>query len=151
MFSFAIDFDEVLADVGAYTLAHYNLLHPQFPLEPKDITSFYWEELPQSAFQTREESILFCRSVINNQDINDIIPVHGAIDGIKKLADMGHTLHLITARHHSNHQKIQQWCEHHFGALFKSYHTLGSDIPVTEVSKGVYAKNLGITHALDDG
>lgn len=83
MFSFAIDFDEVLADVGAYTLAHYNLLHPQFPLEPKDITSFYWEELSQSAFQTREESILFCRSVINNQDINDIVPVHGAIDGIK--------------------------------------------------------------------
>ena len=151
MFSFAIDFDEVLADSMTYALAEYNIMYPKKSLTRNHIVSFDWEELTECIFETREESVLFWREILARQSLNNLPSVDGAAEWLMKLSQMGHTLHMITARHYSTHRNVQIWCEQRFGKIFTSYHTLWKDDPLYHFSKGVYAKNLGITHALDDG
>ncbi len=151
MFSFAIDFDEVLADSMTYALQEYNTMYPIETLTRDHIVSFDWENLTECVFTTREESVLFWREILARQNLDDLLPVEGAVAWLRQLSQMWHQIHIITARHHSNYDNIKLWCEQRFWKIFTSYHTLWKDDPLHRFSKGIYAKNLGITHALDDG
>mgnify|MGYP003419095548 CR=1 FL=1 len=78
MFSFAIDFDEVLADSMTYALVEYNTMYPKKPLTRNHIISFDWEEITECIFETREESVLFWREILARQNLDDLPSVDGA-------------------------------------------------------------------------
>lgn len=114
----AIDLDEVLAETLRAALFFHN---------EKYATSWVYETVGTSRFWQLwggEKDEMFRKSdeFIGSSHFKNIVPVAGAVDGVKKLRGQNHQLFIVTTRPSSLEDVTQVWVEKYFPDSFNAIH-----------------------------
>ena len=122
------------------------------PIKRSDFSDYYIPNLPGYETISNEESVkFFTLPFLKPKPGLEAQPVHGSVEGVKRLKEQGYQTHIITARGEPVREATMQWIEKYFpglinGITFCNHHR--SDYP--ELSKEEVALKLGIKIMIDD-
>jgi 5'(3')-deoxyribonucleotidase len=143
----AIDIDEVLADfanpLDDYIQAKYKVKMDRHKWNTAD----WWQTWGGSKTTAIGKIFEFSQS----QGFADLPVIPGALDGVKKLKDMGHELVVITGRPLEWMDQTKAWLDKHFPGMFERVES--TDFHMAKgghKNKGMIARDLGCDILIDD-
>jgi uncharacterized HAD superfamily protein len=139
-----IDFDDVLMDFIPGLLSFLSRKLGK-TIVKEDIGVFYfWETFGVS----KEEAIELCEEYYFTEEHSKSLPVVGSREAIEKLSAF--SLQVITARPSFAEKVTTSWMLKHFKNNIDRFHFTNAFKSDQAVSKGVLAKELGISYFIDD-
>ena len=142
-----VDLDDVLGEFMPQMLAFHNEKYGT-SFNSRDIGHVHalFELISKNEEEAIEKMELFYRS----EYFDNIRPVKGAKDNLRKLKDHGHELIVITGRPSHLKEKTTKWLEEHFEDILDQVHFADHTVHPRGWSKGEMCKKLGIYHHIDD-
>jgi len=150
-FVVALDLDEVLGQYLKAYSAFYNAAHGT----DFTVTNFHSYKFWEVTGETKEECQKNVYDFHDSQFFRDLEVVPGAVDGVRKLVDIGVQLHVVTSRHAEIAEQTRQWLRQHFPGVFAEdrVHILnhwGCSKLQKAVSKPAMCESIGAKVLVDD-
>lgn len=144
----AIDIDEVTADFISYFIYFHNLMY-KTQMSRDKMEDYYLHE----AFDVEKEEMWIRFAEFRAFHLLErVVPVKGAIEGIKRLIKMGYKPHFVTARPQEIEKETKAWFKIHFKEKnFPIYFTHSSSgIRPQKKKKSQICKEIGAKILIDD-
>ncbi|THH29738.1 hypothetical protein EUX98_g4458 [Antrodiella citrinella] len=154
----AVDMDDVLSKTN-YVVAKW---HNEAYGTNMGLEHFYYYHYWQNPFWgTPDETFEKVEEFWKTNWIDIVPPVEGAVEGVKKLKDLGYRLVIVTARQRREMERAQKWINAHFPAgtfagmicTGQSQETLGEtadDVLTVKLSKAGVCHKLKAKLMIDD-
>jgi uncharacterized HAD superfamily protein len=143
----AVDIDEVLADFFSYFVYFHNLMY-KTKVSKKDMKKYYLNEVFEVDRAEMHIRYMEFKSLHLLEQLN---PVKGAVDGLKKLIEMGFDLHLVTARPQIIEEETRKWLSVHFKDIYLPIHfTHPGTGNSHHLKKSEICKEIGAEILIDD-
>jgi uncharacterized HAD superfamily protein len=141
-----VDLDDVLLNF-ADPFISFNNLHYGTTHRREQITSFLMEDIWGI---TGDEVNRRIRAFYHCDTHKHALPIEGAIEGIKKLADT-HELHIVSSKSAETSAYMTDWLRKHFPNAFRSVHFTRNDQDDKHPrEKANICKELGVEVFIDD-
>lgn len=142
----ALDIDEVTADFISYFIYFHNLMYKTNMTRDR-VLSYYLHQ----AFDTDkvEMGIRFAEFQ-SLRLLERIKPAKGAIEGIKKLIEMGFVPHFVTARPKTIEKETREWLKKHFKNIDFPIHFTHPASGKPKLKKSEICKSIGAKILIDD-
>jgi len=143
----AVDIDEVLAD---FANPFDDFIQKKYGLKMdrhKWNSELWW----QAWGGTKTTAVAKIFEFVKSRDFDELPVVPGAVEGVKRLKDMGHELVVITGRAADWMGRTKRWLDHNFNGCFTrvestDFHMINSG----HKTKGQLAKEFGCDILIDD-
>lgn len=143
----ALDVDEVLADFLAKMIEYHNQEYGTSLKRSDFYTYDWWHVWGGTADEAFHKLYQFMLSPMNDE----VMPILGAVEGVRALKEAGHRLAVITGRPKQVSYLTEEWLERWFAGLIDEFHSTdmhifnhGSD------SKGTLCRDLHADLLIDD-
>lgn len=142
----AVDIDEVTADFISYFIYFHNLMY-KTKMTRNQVLSYYLHQ----AFETdkAEMGIRFAEFQ-SLRLLERIKPAKGAIEGIKKLIELGFSPHFVTARPQTIEKETKTWLKKHFKTQDFPIHFTHPASGQRKKQKSEICKSIGAKILIDD-
>lgn len=142
----AIDIDEVTADFISYFIYFHNLMYKTKMTKGKMI-DYYLHE----AFDVEKDEMRIRFAEFQSFHLLErVLPVNGAVEGIKALIKKGYSPHFVTARPQEIEKETKRWFKMHFkNENFPIYFTHASS-GAPKRKKSEICKKIGAKILIDD-
>lgn len=142
----AVDIDEVTADFISYFIYFHNLMY-KTKMTRKQVLSYYLHQ----AFETdKEEMRIRFAEFQSLRLLERIKPAKGAIEGIKKLIELGFSPHFVTARPQTIEKETKMWLKKHFKDIKFPIHFTHPGPGQPKLKKSQICKSIGAKILIDD-
>ncbi|KAI0359046.1 hypothetical protein OH77DRAFT_1473609 [Trametes cingulata] len=151
----AVDMDDVLSETNEAVAKWYNDTYGTNMTLDDFYYYYYWMN---PYWGTPDETVEKVEKIWKSDYLDKADPVPGALEGVKKLKDMGFRLVVVTARQPRELDRSLAWLEKHFPGLFdtmictgQSQETLTDEKElVTKLSKADVCRKIGAKFIIDD-
>lgn len=141
----AVDIDEVLAEFMSYFVYFHNLMY-KTSTKKEEVEDYYLHKI----FKTdRDEMHIRYEEFRTFRLLERIKPVKGAIQGIKKLIQLGFTPKLLTARPKIIEKETRKWLDIHFKGIDLQLY-FARDIQDRFINKSIVCKRIGAKIIIED-
>lgn len=138
-----LDFDDVLVDFCPAILEHHNKIY-NTSFVKEDARHFHFEEIWNC---TREEAVEEIGEFL--KDTKNVLPVSGAIEGVKELA-RDNDLLIITGRSDTTSLYVEEWVAKHVPGIFKEIIYTNQFRGEKRMSKAEFCKLHNVAVFIDD-
>lgn len=142
----AIDIDEVTADFISYFIYFHNLMY-KTEITKEKVYDYY---LHQVFDIDKDEMRVRFLEFQSFHLLERILPVEGAIEGIKKLAKRGYEIHFVTARPQTIEKETLTWFRKNFKNFDFPIHFTHADSSQPKKKKSEICKEIGTKILIDD-
>lgn len=141
-----MDFDEVTADFISYFLYFHNLMY-KTEMKKGEVSSYFLYE----AFDIdKKEMGIRLAEFRSLKLLERIEPSEGAVEGIKKLLEMGYSPHFVTARPETLKEETINWLKKYFKDMEFPVYFTHREAGMPSLKKSEICKSIGAEILIDD-